>query len=254
MVYQKFANEGLLIVMLKDAVSHIESLRKPGTFLKAHSEPKRLLTKWEAYVSHCGYCASHYLSYLQKIENIKIFIDDGTLTKKMKKNNINGYHTLSYNIENFIIRTQGLVERTMILIDAVLDLGNAAQFISYNLIRNNVHIKRLKLDSDLKRMKEVAEKYHYTRNSIIHEREFMDDDLRELEFEYLILGNRKLSEMDEREFRFMKKWVKEDERKIRITWNMDVATYLKNIEPIIESILQKINPIYESFKQNLLAV
>ena len=124
MFYKELAEKGLLNKILKNAMEKTGDLHKPGTFLKAHSEPKRSLTMLEAYLSHCGYCSANFFSYLVKIEQIGFFINDGTISRKNKKNGITGHQLLLYHIENFIIRTQGLIERTSILIDAILYLGN----------------------------------------------------------------------------------------------------------------------------------
>lgn len=250
-----FTEEGLLRKILGEAIQKTGDLHKPGTFLKARSDPKRSLTKLEAYLSHCGYCTANFLTCLAKIEQIKVFISDGTPTSKMKKTNVNGYHVLLYHIENFIIRTQGLLERVMILIDAVLYLGNDSQFICYNLIKNNSHIKKLKLDIDLKQFKKISQKYLHSRNRIIHEQDYITDDLRELEFWYLIYDNEIKEGNDSlRDLSFMKKDIRFNERKIRAKWENKVLTFISDINPVIANILNKMELSYESYKINFESV
>ena len=250
MLYKELAEKGLLSKILKNAMEKTGDLHKPGTFLKAHSEPKRPLTRLEAYLSHCGYCSANFLSYLEKIEHIGFFISDGTISTKNKKNGINGHQILLYHIENFIIRTQGLIERTLILIDAILHLGNDSQFMTYDLIKSNMHVKRIGLDSELRKLKKVTRDFQYRRNQIIHARGYLDDSLRKLECLYLVYGIWEKEGLKKEELKYMKLDIKHDECQIRLDWNKRVNDFIDKIKPIIEAMLEKMEPMYKTYKKS----
>jgi len=250
MFYKELAEKGLLSKILKDAVKKTGDLQKPGTVFKAHSEPKRPLTRLEAYLSHCGYCSANFLSYLAKIEQIGFFISDGTVSIKNKRNGINGHQLLSYHIENFIIRTQGLIERTSILIDAILYLGNDSQFMTYGLMKSNMHVKRISLDSELRKLKKGTQDFQHHRNEIIHARDYLDDDLRKLEGLYLAYEIWKKDGLQKERLKYMKLDIKYDERQIRLEWNKRVNGFIDKIKPIIEAILEKMEPVYEAYRKS----
>lgn len=244
--YVKLAEKGLLDRILKDAIKKTQGLHKPGTLAKVEPELKRPLTQLEAYLSNCGYCTAQLLSHLEKIELIGIFISDGTMSQKLKKNNITRNKVLVYNIENFIVTTRGLIDRLVILIDAILNLGNDSQFISYNLIKENSHVQKLKLDVHLKKLKKICEEYHYPRNQIIHQSQFVTDDIRRLEMYSLLSENQKINGIKDEKYRFKTRF---GERRIRAEWTKKVQQFTEQIAPEIEKILGKMESTYEAYKK-----
>ena len=247
--YLKLAEASLLNTILRDSASITKPLYRPGDIFKVKSEPVRPLLRHESYIAYCGFRAAHYLSFLQKLEQIRVFIDDGTITRRMKSQGINGYHTLLYNVENFIIRSQGLLERTLILTDAVLDLGNDPQFITYNLIVNNGHVKHIRLHATLKRLRKIAEEHHQDRNEIVHHQEYMQDDLRRLEA-YHIHYEASLRDMIPRKRAAILKAVKvSTERKARTKWRNEADKFLHASYPIIEEVLSILTPVYKRAKE-----
>lgn len=247
--YLKLAEASLLNTILRDAISITKPLHRPGDLFKVKSEPARPLLRHESYIAYCGFCASHFLSLIQKLEHIRVFIDDGTITRRMKSQGINGYHTLLYNVENFIIRSQGLLERTLIFTDAVLDLGNDTQFITYNLIVNNGHVKHIRLHAPLKRLRKITEEHHQDRNEIVHHQEYMEDDLRRLEA-YHIHYEASIRDMIPRKKAPILKAIKTaTERKARIKWKKEADKFLEASYPVIEEVLSILAPVYVRAKE-----
>lgn len=247
MFYMKLAEEGLLRQILDDSYNATRDLYKPGTRLKARPQPKRTLSRLEYYLSKCGYCSSNVISYIQKIEHIGLFIEDGTLPKKYKENDICSHEVLLYNIENFIIRTQGLQERLLCLIDAVLNLGNDSENISFNLIKNNSHVNFLSLDDDLTKIKKISKKYQYDRNGIVHERNYLDDEIGMLQL-YSLLSRHCLYQGDKEMSLEYNMEAKSNERQLRSKWKRNVIKFLEDIEPSVENILMKMQATYNGNK------
>ena len=65
---------------------------------------------------------------------------------------------------------------------------NPTHMISHELIISNSHVRDSSIPDKLKALRKVIKKYYRDRNMIIHEQQFLEDDIRELEL-YTILSN-----------------------------------------------------------------
>jgi hypothetical protein len=105
----------------------------------------------------------------------------------MKRSRITRQAHLLYCVENYIVRTQSLYDRLLKLIDAVFEIYNPTRRISHDLIVGNSHVRHSAIPDALKVLKKILDPYRHDRNTIVHERQFLEDDIRRLEAYTILL-------------------------------------------------------------------
>jgi hypothetical protein len=130
---------------------------------------------------------AHVLTICQQLEHSALYFSSFSPTQKMKKAGITRQGHLLYCIENYIVRTQSMYDRLLRLIDRVFEIYNPSHMISHQLIISNSHVRNTSIPNKLEKLRKVIKTYYYDRNAIVHERQFLEDDIRELEC-YTILS------------------------------------------------------------------
>jgi hypothetical protein len=156
-------------------------IEKHLSVLKTRAEFKRLPSRAEYYCLSVARTLSHVLAICQQLEHSVLYFSSFSPTQKMKKSGITKQSYLLYCIENYIVRTQSMYDRLLRLVDNVFELYNPSHMISHELIINNSHIKHSSIPNKLKELRKVIKNYYFDRNMIIHEQQFLEDKLRELE-------------------------------------------------------------------------
>lgn len=166
--------------VLQDAIKIEAVIQEPDSVIKTDAKFKRLPTQAEFYCISTGNSLAQLLSICQQLEHSVLYFSSFSPTEKMKKAGISKQDHLLYCIENFIIRTQAMYDRLLRLIDKTFCLYNASYLISHELILSNIHIRNSAVPEKLKNVRKVIKDYHRDRNEIIHERQYLENDLRQL--------------------------------------------------------------------------
>lgn len=219
---------------------------EPNGF-KVEAKHKRTPTEREYYCLELGHCISHLLTVIQQLEHTVLYMGNFSPSEKMKQSSISRHSHLLWSTENYLIRTQTSYDRLLIVIDRLFNLQNEPQFISHESIVTNVHIKRTRIPSLLKTVRKSIKKYYHDRNTIIHQRSFLEDNLHAIEA-YTILTSVEDQEYSETEhLKEDLKWnirdyVKKKKREFtRINYNL-----LKSLAPLFD----EAHKIYErKYKQ-----
>jgi len=159
----------------------------PLTVLKTKAEYKRPPSEAEYYCLSVARTLSSVLTICQQLEHSVLYFSSFSPTPKMKKAGIVRQSHLLYCIENYIVRTQSMYDRLLRLVDRVYELYNPSHMISHELIISNSHVRHSSIPNKLKALRRIIKGYYRDRNMIIHEQQFLEDDLRELEA-YTILS------------------------------------------------------------------
>lgn len=186
--YNALSNHPFASLALLYGVQILKVIYKPRTLLKAKIEYKRTPSKAEYYCISVATTLSHVLAICEQLEHSVLYFSSFSPTQKMKNASITRQSHLLYCIENYIIRTQSMYDRLLVLIDRVFELYNPSHKISHELIISNLHIQHSSIPDKLKVLRKVIKDYSHDRNMIIHEQGYLEDNLRELEA-YTILSN-----------------------------------------------------------------
>ncbi|MDD5327792.1 MAG: Cthe_2314 family HEPN domain-containing protein [Phycisphaerae bacterium] len=166
------------------------TIEKPHSLLKAEAKLKRSPSKAEYYCLSVASSLAHILTICQQLEHSVLYFSSFSPTPKMKKAGIAKQNHLLYCIENYIVRTQSMYDRLLKLIDCVFELYNPSHRICHDLIMNNSHVQHSSIPNKLRKLRKSIKDYYYERNVIIHERQFLEDNIRKLEA-YTILSTSK---------------------------------------------------------------
>lgn len=170
--------------VFEDCRSVYRAIGAPGKTLNQEftEEPD----EYQFYILRTGNRIAHLLETCHQLEDTILYLSSFSPSIRMKRAGINRHSYLLYNIENFIIRTSTLYDRSLKLVDAVFHLGNHPRECRSNTILKNVHVKRTGVPDRMKVLRKVVDKYSQDRNLIVHHEEYQDSQLRSLEMSSLL--------------------------------------------------------------------
>lgn len=91
-----------------------------------------------------------------------------------------------YHIENYFIRINMIMDRTLQLVNAVFWLGIPEQECRFAVVANNEHVAETEVGQYLKELEGILKPYRSYRNIIIHRRQYTDDSLERVEPFYIL--------------------------------------------------------------------
>lgn len=157
-----------------------KEVAEPNGF-KVEAKLKRELIEEEFYFTRVSYQLSHLLTVIQQMEHTVLYMSNFSPTNLMRTAGVNRATHLIWSVENYLLRTQTVYDRLLILVDRVFHIQNQSNTITHESIISNVHIKRTEVPSALKLVKNSIKKYYRDRNVIVHEASYSDDELRRIE-------------------------------------------------------------------------
>ncbi len=180
MKVEDLINHDFSTIASKEAFSIFNDVGEKDLF-KAKVGFNRELNELENYLVGVGSCLAHLLSLCQQLQDAVNYLSSFTPSKRMKKTGITKHSYLHYNIENYIIRTQSLIDRILSLVTAVFHLRINPEKIFYNDIIIHPLIKDSAIEKPLRKLRKLLRKYQFKRNSIIHHGSYQEEKLRKLE-------------------------------------------------------------------------
>jgi hypothetical protein len=171
--------------VMRDAMAAQKLLGDAAPF-KIQPEYKRDPDEHEYFLLHVGSCLAEVLTAYQQLTHIPVYLANHRQTPAMEKAGINRHSQIVYHIESYLIRTQGLLDRVLKLVDAVFHLLNAPRACRADVVLQNVKVKRTKVPTVVKRMDKLLDRYSMARNAVVHHKSVQEDELRTLEMYYLV--------------------------------------------------------------------
>ena len=107
---------------------------------RLRKEERRLPDEHEYFVLRVGNTLSQLFSCCEQLEHGLHFIANYRETEVMRKAGITRAKHLTYNVENYLIRSQVLYDRALRLTDAVFHLTNGEAQCTHATIVNNVKV------------------------------------------------------------------------------------------------------------------
>ncbi len=243
------ANHPFANLVLQNAVKITASIQAKGSAFKVNTKYNRDPTQAEFYYISTGTTLAHFLSTCQQLEHCVLYFSSFSPTVKMKGAGITKHSYLLYCIENYIIRTQSFYDRLLRFIDKVFCLYNPSHLISHELVISNTHVKHTKVPSRLKTLRKLIKGYYRDRNEIMHERQYLEDDLRRLEG-YTILA----SDSPYKDDKYFKLEIKDMARQIIKGKTKEFTNVNKKIFIAIAELFETLKPIYDEQRNILEAI
>lgn len=140
----------------------------------------------EFFIIRVAASMSRLLTTCQQLDRIPVVLGTHRQTRAMDDSGITREWMLRYHLENYVIRTQGLLDRACKLVDAVFHLTNDSKYCQYDILRRNIKVSVSQVRDPLKKLRDLLQRYAGVRNEVIHEHSIPDDDLWRLEGYYLL--------------------------------------------------------------------
>jgi len=185
--YYSLSKHPFVKEVFKKGMEIHKEIVKPGGF-KIDTKYKRDPTEEEFYCMQIGFYMAHLLTVLQQMEHTILYMSNFSPTDSMKKAGVNRSTHLLWSVENYIVRTQSVYDRLLILVDRLFHIQNQPNRISHESIVTNTHISRTAIPDTLKPVKSAVRRYYHDRNTIIHEASYLNEELRRIEA-YAILSS-----------------------------------------------------------------
>ena len=140
----------------------------------------------EFFLIRAGISMAEVLVCCQQLEQIPVLLANHRQTTTLSKARINRHSMIVYHLENYFIRTQGLLDRVLKLVDAVFHLLNDPRACRYEVVTRNTKIQVSEVLEPIRGLKKLLDRHAHVRNEIVHERSIKDDALRRLDLFLLI--------------------------------------------------------------------
>jgi hypothetical protein len=203
----------------------------------------------EFYLIGVGHQMAEVLSCCQQLAHIPIFLTNYSETRKMVRAGVTRHSAIVYHIENYVIRTQSLLDRMLKLVDAVFHLTNDPRNCRFDVILQNVKVQVSDLPDSIKAFRKLLGRYSRVRNEVAHEHSLKDEALRRLDLLYLVERWESISPK-ERDSN-VRDLISENILEILMTRRREFLAFNKEIGSSIAGIFDKLAPYYSREEKSL---
>jgi hypothetical protein len=151
------------------------------SLIKVEPNYQRDPDEHEFFLIRVGSCVAELITCCDQLSHIPLYLGNHRQTPSMMRAGINRHAQIVYHIESYIIRTQGLYDRVLKLVDATFHLLNAPRACRADVVLQNLKVKRTKVPAATKRLEKLLSRYSKVRNEVVHHHSVKDDELRRLE-------------------------------------------------------------------------
>ncbi len=156
--YYSLSKHPFVDEVYKKGIAIKKEIEWPNGF-KVGVKGKRDPFEEEFYCLRLGFNLAHLLTVVKQMEDTVYYMSNFSPTDAMKKAGIDRSSHLLWSVENYIIRTQTVYDRLLILIDRLFNIQNQSNRISHESIVTNSHISRTEIPNALKPVKSAIKKY-----------------------------------------------------------------------------------------------
>jgi hypothetical protein len=140
----------------------------------------------EFFLLRAASCLVEVLNCCHQLNQIPLYLGSHRQTPAMKKAAINRNSLIVYHVENYIIRTQSLLDRVLKLVDAVFHLLNDPRNCRFDVVVKNVKVEVSDVPESIKSLRKLLGRYSAVRSEVIHQHSIKEDDLRILDLYFLL--------------------------------------------------------------------
>ncbi|MXV52456.1 hypothetical protein GS399_15885 [Pedobacter sp. HMF7647] len=182
-----------LAIMVSDMIKKVDTSSKA-----IHGfTPNRPLLKQEKYLLDCFLASAELEDLIKQLNTSGYLLANFRNTNTLKKNNISRFEYIIYHIEGHLLRVTGVIDRLLILVNHVLQIG-LANFCCkpHFMLKNKKNKKALHsaeiekvplLHESLFKLSAFVDQFRDERNSIAHSKKITYQDLREIELYHLLI-------------------------------------------------------------------
>jgi hypothetical protein len=133
----------------------------------------------EFFVLEVGASLSHLLTTCEHLRACPVFLANYRSTPALAKAGLRRHTHAVFQVESYLVRVHGLLDRVLKLINAVFHLCNSARNCTENVILKNIKVQHhVDVGLAVKRFKKALGPYTSERNEVVHAKHYMEQRLR----------------------------------------------------------------------------
>jgi hypothetical protein len=180
------------------------------------------------------------LNCCHQLVHIPAYLTSHRKTHETEKAGIDRAAQLTYHIENYLIRTQSLLDRVLQLTDAVFHLLNDPRECGLGVVTKNIKVARTDVPKSVNDLRKLLSRYVSARNEIIHRHSLKEDALRRLEMFFLLARWEKVS--PERKHSRVNSIIRGLNRDVTKSKKEEFSRFNKDIASLIVSVFDSLSP------------
>jgi len=193
------------------------------------------------YIDNTRFSTLQFLDLLQQLENAVELLSSFTYNKNSK---VNRGDFLHYNIENYIIRLNSIIDRLLQIVNDVFDFKINVRGVSLKTIK--LKIENTAISNYIDNLDKLIYPYSVIRNRVIHQNSYSDDEtLRNIKLFYyseLFNDEELLLKVKRRRVEILKEFIQKKKEEYRTINKQCVEIIMKIFDELeIEYDLQKNN-------------
>jgi hypothetical protein len=161
-----------------------------GRDKQGHIVQRRKLEAQEECVSSVLVSAGEVIGVCEQLEQAVAFLINYRATPAARKEGMTRYKYIAYHLEGYFVRTATVFDRSLILANEVLRLGNPPRNCRRDVILSNSQVKGSGVAQSLTLMGKAVDRFKSTRNLVVHRAGYTDEDLHRLGVFYFVAQNR----------------------------------------------------------------
>lgn len=147
----------------------------------------------EFFILNVGASISHLMTLCEHLRVTPILLTNYRKRSSMTETMVTRHTHVVFHIEGYLIRVQGVLDRTLKLINAAFHLCNSDRNCTEHvLLRNRKVEHHPKVGVAFKALKKAVDRYRVERNEVVHARPFMEQRLRYAELYDVVARSREL--------------------------------------------------------------
>jgi Cthe_2314-like HEPN len=168
-------------LVLEDSHSVIRTLGFNA--LKKSTKDDIIPDEHQFYIQRVGFCLAHTLRWCKQLTLAVEFMGN---FDHSKAGNASKADHLIYNIENYIIRLNSILDRILQLVNALFHIGMNEEHVSYSaIVSNDKIVHRPEIQARIKELHKFLRTHAQARHALVHKHSLMDDEIDRIELFYL---------------------------------------------------------------------
>jgi|GEM_PF-4077463 len=165
--------------------------------IKEYSKTDKDYSDKDSYVVNTLLSLGEIESVFEQLEQSPHFLSNFRLTKSLKENGIGRFNHIIYHIESHLFRATGILDRMLIHINVVLNIGLSPEKCrTYYLLTDdrgkegkyaaNIKDKSPELFQSMIELRNYVDKYRELRNIISHQKRYASSSLKDVETYHIL--------------------------------------------------------------------
>ncbi len=139
--------------------------------------------EFEYFIHAVGFSYNYFFKWCQQLEFSVEFLSNYNYGKNQSYNRADH---LVYNVENYIIRYQSILDRLLQLINSTFHLCISEVEVTHAVVMSNYKVSRTNIPQTFKPIKKLFRNLYEDRNTLIHRHSYLEKELRRIEIFYTV--------------------------------------------------------------------